>query len=137
MNLIEYRKIAQQVQADITAALAKHGLKVKPFGARIDERNGIVRMTIEAVDVNLKAADGSATTPEAEYWKQIAALYDLKPGWLGQEITISRRVFKIAGLLRGRKTKNVQIVRDDGKTFVTTPEDIARHFAFKEARKTA
>jgi hypothetical protein len=64
MKLVDYRKIAPQVSADIAAALLKHGLKMQPFGARIDERLGIVRMTIEAADVNHKAADGTLTTPE-------------------------------------------------------------------------
>lgn len=133
MKLIDYRKIAKQVEADLRAALAKHGLTLKPFGARIEERLGLVRMSLECVDANLKAADGSKTTPEAEYWKAAASLYELDPKWLGEEFTSNRRLYRVVGLLRGRKTKVVQLEHvETGKTYVTTAEDVIRAFAVKK-----
>lgn len=133
MKLVEYRKIAKQVQDDLSAVFAKHGLKMKPCGAKIDEGLGIVRMTIECADVNHKAADGSATTPEAELFKMYATMHCMKPEWLGQSFTLGGKLFAVSGL-KARGTKCVLIRREqDGATLVTTPEAVVRAFLAKTA----
>lgn len=128
MKLVEYRKIAPAVAADIAAALLKHGLKMQPFGARIDERLGIVRMTIESVDVNHKAEDGTATTPEKEIYKSNCYLFDLKPEWLDQTFTMSKVAYKIVGMKK-RGDKCVLVERSDNKkTYIMTPEQVRVYF---------
>lgn len=122
MKLVEYKSIAAEISAEIAAVLEKRGLKMKPFGARIDERLGIVRMTIEAVDVNHKSADGQATTPEAEFYKLNAAFVGLQAEWLGQPFWMGGVQYKIVGM-RKRSEKCILIQRMDNatKTFVLTP----------------
>jgi hypothetical protein len=125
MKLSDYRKISAAVEADLKAALAKHGLALRPFGAKIDERLGIVRMTLEAADVNHKSADGSATTPEAEIYKSNCLIFDLKPEWLNQPFRMNGTTFKIVGMkLRGNKCILIEKDTAPGKIFVATPEQV-------------
>lgn len=128
MKLIDYRKIAPAVAADIAAILLKHGLKMQPFGARIDERLGTVRMTIEANDVNHKSADGMITTPEKERYKELCSIYDLKPEWLGQSFSMGRVAYKITGMKkRGDKCILVEC-SDNSKVYIMTPEQVRVYF---------
>jgi len=139
MKLADYRKIAPQVHADLKAALAKHGLELRPFGARVDERGGLVLMKLECVDANHKDETGAATTPERELFKSSARYVGLKAEWLDAEITLAgRRAFKVTGLKqRGKKCVMLKEV-STGKEYVTTPGEVLRHFALAgdaDARK--
>lgn len=138
MKLTDYRKISKQVADDVAAALAKHGLKMKPFGARIDERLGVVRMTIECSDVNHKDADGLETTPERELYKSHALLFGLDPAWLDSKITFGRTEYAVAGLNKTRGAKNVLVRRcADNKMLVTTAEQVRRAFAEQQLRRVS
>ena len=133
MKLNEYRKIAPAVEADLKATLAKYNLTLRPFGARIDERLGIVRMTLECVDANHKAADGTATTPEAEIYKSHCMIFDLKLEWLNQIFKMSRDEYRIVGMKKGRAEKCILIERvSDKKVYVSTPESVRAHILLTE-----
>lgn len=122
MKLTEYRKISKDVATAIEKALAPFGLKPQPFGAKIDERLGQVHIKLILADLNLKAADGSATTPEAELYKRHYLLYDLKLEWLGRSFSMGRKEFTIRGM-KPRGQKNI-LIENDGKTYVATPEQV-------------
>lgn len=129
MTLDQYRKVARQIAGDLEAVFKKYGLEQKPFGARVDERLGIVRIALELRDVNQKGADGKATTPERERFKTDATWHGLRPEWLDREIALGGSRFTVDGLLKkGKRTVQIKRVAD-GKVFVTTPEDVVRHFA--------
>lgn len=134
MKLADYRKISPQINADLAAVFEKHGFKLKPFGAKIDELLGIVRMTLEAADVNHKSSDGRATTPEAEFYKQTHGLYDLKPEWLGAKFKANGTEYELLGMSHGRKAKCMLLKRlSDNTTRICTPEDVKRFFLHKMA----
>ncbi len=125
MKLAEFRKISPALSADLKAAFAKHGLDMRPFGARIDERLGLVRMTIESFDVKHKAADGTATTPEAEIYKLHCMIFELKPEWLGTTFVQGREEYRLDGMKKGNAQKCIIITRTrDGKGFVSTPDSV-------------
>lgn len=86
MKLSDYRKISPAIYADLKAVFEKHGFSMPPARALVDERLGTVKLTIEIADKNHKSADGSATTPEAEryreFCRQMGSLTELKGEWL-------------------------------------------------------
>lgn len=124
MKLADYRKIASAVAADLEAALLKYGLKMKPFGAKIDERCGTVRMAIECLDVNHTGA-----TVEQEIYKANCRLLDCSPEWLGQTFSMNRWQFKLTGMKK-RGDKCMIIERLSDKTiYTTTAESVRRAFA--------
>ncbi|HET6927455.1 MAG TPA: hypothetical protein VFI48_11465 [Hyphomicrobiaceae bacterium] len=131
MTLEQYRKIATKIETALAAALMDNGLKMSRVRASIDSFAGTVRLTIEAADTALKDKDGNATTPEAVHWVTYGRMYDLKPEWLGQTYKAGSAVYTIAGLRVGRSRKNVVLKRADGRTFVTTAEDVRRHLGAK------
>lgn len=98
MKLIDYRRIAPTLNAELKAVLAKYGLEAGKINATVEESLGIVRIKLECVDQNLKAADGSATNPDREMWKRYAEMLNLKPEWLDQEVAFGSESFKVVGL---------------------------------------
>lgn len=132
MKLAAYKLISKEINAEITAVLAKHGLSVpRGISARIDEHLGVVRLSIEATDTNHKDASGEATNPERELYKQQGFIYGLKPEWLGTEILSAGRPMTIVGL-KARSAKNPVIIADQaGKRFVTSVDAILTYFALR------
>lgn len=138
MKLADYRKISPQINADLAAVFEKHGFKLKPFGAKIDELLGIVRMTLEVADVNHKSSDGRTTTPEAEFYKQMHGLYDLKPEWLNAKFKSNGTEYELLGMSHGRRAKCMLIKRtSDNQNRICTPEDIKRYFLMQAAMPKA
>ncbi len=86
MKLVDYKKLAPAINADVTAILAKHGLKLTKLKASIEEGIGTIRYTIVAVDLKMTTDAGVATTSEAEMFKRDAELIGLNPKWLGRSI---------------------------------------------------
>lgn len=137
MKLIEYRKIAKEVEADLRAVLARHGLDLRPFGARIDERGGRVSMKLECVDKNHKDADGNQTTPEREFYKANAGYVDMKPEWLDTMFSMGGATYSVAGM-KPRGAKCILIKRgDNGKVYVSTPESVAAFIKLTENKRAA
>ena len=138
MKIADYRKIAPALNADLAAVFEKHGLKMGKLNASIEERMGTVRYSIQCADMNATAADGSATTPEAERYKAYCALRDLKPEWLGELFSMGRQTLKVTGLRDTRSAKCVTVTDvNNGKAYVCTPEQVAGAFALKAMRGAA
>lgn len=134
MKLAAYKLIAKDVQRDLAEALKKHGLELRRLGGRIDEHFGTVKITLEARDVNLKTADGSTTTPEQLRWKELAALYGLKPEWLGKQFKNGRSTYIVDGLRNGRAERNVLVKEvTTQKTYVMRPDEVKARFALQES----
>lgn len=136
MLLKDYRKISKQVEDDLRAVMKKHGFDLKPFGAKIDERLGVVRMTLECRDVNHKGADGQATTPERERYKEFCVLVGMKPEWLDREIKCGRQTLKVVGLKpRGEKCLLLTDVVTQ-KTYVARPEAYVALLTLEDKKQT-
>ncbi len=125
MKLVDYKKLAPAINADVTAILAKHGLKLTKLKASIEEGIGTIRYTIVAVDLKMTTDAGDATTSEAEMFKRDAELIGLNPKWLGRSIRSGGVSYVIAGLKNTRSPKCVVMARD-GKTYLTTVAEIIR-----------
>lgn len=127
MNLSQYKKISAQVNADLTAVLAKHGFKVTKLNASIEAISGTLRLTIGCADTNHKDASGAVTTPEREYYKQFCTMYDMKPEWLGDTVTFSGEKHTIAGMKNTRSDKCILVERTgDHSMRIATPEMVKR-----------
>ena len=134
MKLEAYRKISTDLYRDLDAVFSKYNLKASKVNAGIDESLGTVSLKLVLADTALKDAAGAATTPEREYYKKAAYLYELKAEWLDEEVTFNGVAFLITGLSTRRSEKNVVVTRKrDGKVLVTTPEAVIRAFAAKKA----
>jgi hypothetical protein len=119
MKLAQYKVIAKDVNADLTAALAKHGLALVKLTAGVDEMLGEVRWTITARDTAM------TETPEEIRWKQYAKVCGLNPEWLGQTVRFGNGPATIAGLLHTRSEKSVALTQGD-KRSVCSPEALKR-----------
>ena len=132
MKLADYRKISAAVNADVAAALLKHGLVAKPLRVSIDERLGLVVIKAECADANHKGSDGSTTNPERELFKRDSMFVGLKPEMLDRTFTISGKEYRVAGLKpRGKKCILVERTSDKAM-LVCEPEAVQRAFAFAE-----
>lgn len=140
MKLSAYRKIAPTINAEIEALFKKHGFKMSKIRASIDEDFGVVRYTIETVDLNLTTADGAPTTPEAENYKQHCKLFGRLPGdqlkeeWLNATFKMGGEEYRLLGMSTGRKAKNIIVLRlrDDSRR-ITTEDVVVRAFGVKAA----
>jgi len=134
MNLQQFRAIAPKLDDDIAAVLKKYGLERRKRNATIDDRTGEISYRMTLIDPAHKGADGKATSPERETWKQLAALYGLKPEWLDKEFSAGGDRYKVTGL-RGKASKNcVCITRmSDQSKRVSTVEMVIGGFAREKA----
>lgn len=139
MKLAQYRQIAPIMNKEIEAVLEKHGLKMSKVRATIDEQVGIISIRLEAQDKNLKTADGVATTPEAEYYKEYCEVFgvtsnSLKADWLNQTFKSGGEEYRLVGMKSGRGSKKMLILRlRDNSMRVTTSEQIILIFNAKKA----
>lgn len=134
MDLRTYRTKSAALYADIEVVLERHGFKLGRVSAGVEPAAGTVRLVLNLNDANLKAKDGSDTTPEAERYKKICDLFDLSPEWLGKSLPASQGMwFEVAGLKDTRGAKCVLLKRSDGRMFVTTPSDLIGRFARRRA----
>jgi len=121
MKLATYKLIAKQIDADVTAAFAKHGFLVHKTRVGVDEAGGSVKYAIELRD------PAAGTTPERSLWQSSAQYLDLDPAWLDQKIPNSK--FTVGGLF-GRGEKCVQLLCE-GKSYKTTPDKLRAAFGVK------
>jgi hypothetical protein len=133
MNLPEYRKIVDALNADLAATFAKHGLKMGKLNAAVDSLSGTIRYTIVAADAALKDKDGNAATPEALRYTNYAQMMGMKPEWLNQTFRAGNNEYTLRGLKDGRATKSI-IVERGGKMYVMTPFDVTAAFNLKAIR---
>lgn len=127
MNLPELKKIATTLDREIAEVLARHGLKMGKRTASVDPLTGAVRWTMTVSDINQKDAQGNATTPEAERWKQYAPMLRLPVDAVGRQITRHGKTFKIVGLADTRSPAVVVMQNvGSGKVARYYPDDV-RH----------
>lgn len=126
MKLAAYKEISTPMYAELETVFAKYGLKLRKLSAGVEEVAGTVKLTMTLGDLNMKAKDGSATTPEAERYKRMACFVDLKPEWLGGTIKVGARYFKLQGMLDTKGAKSLSLLRDDGKSFVVAPAEFKK-----------
>lgn len=132
MKLAEYKKISSQVNAELTAVLAKHGFKVSKLNASIEETAGTLRLTLGCTDTNHKDASGALTTPEREYYKQFCTMHGLKPEWLGETVTFGGIAHTIEGMKNTRSDKCILVKRTSDQSMrIGTPEMVKRAFLAK------
>lgn len=134
MKLAAYRKIAEPMNVELKAVFAKYGFDTRSLSAKIDERLGIVRMTLELGDKNHTNESGEKVSPDAAYYvehvKMFGEFSPLKAEWLNDTFSMGGRTYKLVGMKRKGK-KNILIERDDGKVYVMDDEAIALHFNAK------
>lgn len=136
MKLAEYRKVSPALYADLKTIIEKHGFIYKPGRAVVDERVGIVKLTLELADANLTAPDGTATNPDALRYLVLCRHYtELKPEWLNDTFSSGGHVYRLAGYT-GRRGKNAFLIerQADKSRRVTSEEQIILHFNAKAAR---
>lgn len=126
MDLAKLKIIAPQIDADLDAVFAKYGLKVRQRRVSTDPSSGSVKWSIQTSDTNQRDADGDLTTPEREHFKQFGRLYQLKPEWLDQSITLNSTSYKISGLRANARKNPVCLTRADGKAFTCSAEQVRR-----------
>lgn len=127
MDLEAFRRIADQLDGEIAAVLAKYGLKRQKRDAKVDPYTGIIKYNLVLHDTGLKDSNGEQTTPEVVLWKQWAEFYCLPVDALNKKFMLEGRQYSIMGLKAGRAKKNVIVTRHgDGKRFVMTPEGVNR-----------
>jgi hypothetical protein len=129
MDLQAFKAIAPKLDAELDAVFQRYGLKTFKRSASIDSINGQVHFRLVLNDTNLKDAAGNATTPEAEFFKKMAAYYDLKPEWLGRTFKLHGKTFTVKGLRSGRAKKTVMIEGDGGKRYVIEPSVVKTHMS--------
>lgn len=124
MKLATYKLIAKQIDDDVTAAFAKHGLLVHKTRVGVNEEGGSVKYSIELRDHTAAAA---GISPERALWRSSAQFLDLDPAWLGQKVPNSK--FTVGGLF-SRGEKCVQLLCE-GKSYKTSPERLRASFGVK------
>jgi len=127
MKMIEYRKIAPAINADLKATLAKHGFNVSRMSASVSELDGTVRFKIDAADANLKDANGVKTTPEAERFKLNADIFGMPLTWLGAKFVANGRGYTLVGMRETRSRKCLVVTSDDGRTFHASIDLVKRN----------
>jgi len=118
----EYRKSHKATCAAVEAALKANGLTLKKIRASVDPTSGVIRFSIETHLANQKGADGEATNPERERYKNEASLWGLSPEWLDKPMVMAGREYVISGMrARGKK---IVLATCGGKTYVFDHEDV-------------
>jgi hypothetical protein len=120
MTLAEYKKISDAVNADLRAALAKHGLNMGTVSGSIDATLGEVRLRILATD------SAMGEPPEAIRYKQLCRLYDFHPDWLDKTLNFLNGPHILRGMLDRRSEKCILIENSKGRRMVCTPEQLRR-----------
>ena len=135
MDLKTYRTKADAINADLAALFEKHGFKMGPLTASVDEAGGTIRYTIRTEDVNLKDANGNAVDADRLYYVNSGKYYGLKPEWLDKEFVSGGRTFVVLGLKNTKAKNKVVVARKGDQTRRIAPVNmITEAFELAELR---
>lgn len=138
--MIDHTKL-KAIRADLDTALLalakKHGVMFSVGTIKFDATSA--RATLSMVEMSQPTTAGSADTPAPspsaqtfaeESWKKLAASFNLRPEWLGQEFLMNGSKFVVVGL-KPEKHKNIVLIRrvSTGKQFICAPDALHRGFA--------
>lgn len=91
------RDTLQPIKSDILAELErvakKHNVKFSFQGGSFDGDTATLRLHIQTV-----SADGEVATKESGMYKSNAAMFGLKPEWLGKEFALGSGRYKLSGM---------------------------------------
>jgi hypothetical protein len=132
MKFEQYKAIAKQIDEEINAVLAKHGLKIGRRNANVDELAGTIAYRVTLVDLNLTDDAGNKTTPERQRWLAFAPVFDLDLDWLDQKIK-HNPAYTVVGLREGKSEKCV-VVEKGGKRYVMRPDAVRLQMGAADAR---
>lgn len=132
MNLQQYRTISPKMNEEITAIFTKFGFDVRSLRAGIDDRLGIVKLSIELGDKNQKDATGATVSPDAAYYrehvKMMGEFTKLKVEWLNTECRMGGETFRLVGMKRKGKNRMLILRIRDNSLRVTTEEQVVMFF---------
>lgn len=94
------------------------GISVNLGNASFDNVSANIKISIVDIGEGGKVVDLRKTD-----WDRYAEMHGLKKEWLGQNLTMNGREYKIVGL-DVKKRKNPVIVESNGKTFVVPVENV-------------
>lgn len=116
-------KIMQFTNDNLTQLTKKIEEALAPLGERCNlvfnlggityYNDGTAKATLKC---ETKAADGTVIDRPRRAWTESAQSCSLKPEWLDQTFTERGRIYKIVGLLPGKKF-SVKTLRDDGQEY--------------------
>lgn len=114
----------QRIKDALAPLAAEFGVQIKIGGGSY--LGGSYKPKFEVAVI---AADGLAMTPEAEAFKQCAAMLGFKPDDLGRSFKANGRTFKITGYRPRAHRQPIMATTDDGKTYVFPVDAVKRALA--------
>lgn len=112
----------------LASILEKHQKELKQMGISVGFGNAKfsdVEATLQVKIVDL-TSKGTAVNVYAIDWDKHCASYGLKRAWLGKEISMGNRVFRITGLNIKKRVKPVVVIDvANNKEYITTVETVA------------
>lgn len=118
-DLVSLKKHAPALDAELTAVFARYGLTYGGRSAKIGD--GLLNFNIK---LKYGTVEDDAARAERD-WKNYCMLLNLPVDAFGRVIKISGVEYSIAGLDLKKRKRPVKLKRvGDGKTFVTTEDDV-------------
>ena len=118
------RLLDERIRAALAPLAEEFGVQIKIGGGSY--LGGSYKPKFEVAVV---AADGLAMTPEAEAFKQCAAMLGFKPDDLGRTFKSGGRTLKITGYRPRAHARPIMATTDDGKTYVFPTDAVKRALA--------
>lgn len=132
MKLSEYRKISPAMNAELKTVFEKFGFDVRQLRASIDERIGIVKLSVELGDKGQKDETGATVSPDALYYtefcRQMGEFTELKPEWLNRDFRMGGENYRLVGMKARGKNRMMILRLRDNSLRVTTEEQVALFF---------
>lgn len=137
--MIDHTKL-KAIRADLDIALLalakKHGVMFSVGTIKFDATSARATLSmVEMAQPTIGAASEEAPATASgtfaeESWKKLAASFNLRPEWLGQEFLMNGSKFVVVGL-KPEKHKNIVLIRrvSTGKQFICAPDALHRGFA--------
>lgn len=119
----------QRIKDALAPLAAEFGVQIKIGGGSY--LGGSYKPKFEVAVI---AADGLAMTPEAEAFKQCAAMLGFKPDDLGRTFTSGGRTMTIIGYRPRAHARPIIASTADGKTYVFPTDAVKRALAAADAK---
>ncbi len=113
-NKVSLTVLRRDLDEALAVVAARHGITLKTGHISYQDRTCSIK--VEAGIINPET--GTAATKEAEAFKQLAPIYDLKPGDLGRSIPIKGAMYKIVGLKPGSSVRPIVLEDHQGRRIV-------------------
>ena len=117
MDRAKVREIRAELKEIINSHFDIQGVTVEVKGARFSTSTATFKVEF---------FDGEAANKSEGDWNDLAETYGMKKEWLGTNVKLYDKVYKIVGLKASARKNNVIIESRTGKGFVCSAEWVIR-----------